>query len=85
MDSELPHCLWTPLFKAAALGEIDCIHLLLEFGADPYYEKSDGCIPIDLAIRNGHKEARELLQLSMDEIRANKRFDGCFITTIASH
>lgn len=52
----------TALHLAAMYGYIDCLDVLLEVGADPAHQDTNGNTPLDLAIRNNHLNAAQLLQ-----------------------
>jgi len=49
----------TPLHRASACGNLDCAHLLLERGAEPWARDKGGKTPIDVA---ASAEMRELIE-----------------------
>ncbi len=51
----------TPLCKAAAIGNVEAVRLLLERGADPSIQNSKGRTPLECAERAGHKEIVDML------------------------
>ena len=54
----------TVLHTAAAYGRIDCIRLLLSYGADPKTPTDDGQTPYDTAIECEEPDAAALLQFN---------------------
>ena len=50
------------LHTAAAYGRMECIRLLLLYGADPCAKNDDGQTPYDTAIECGETEAAEVLR-----------------------
>ncbi len=62
-----------PLLLAAHNGHTDCVHLLLEYGANPNSRGSDGT-PLIHAVRNSHVEiVRDLLRHGADPNLASNR------------
>ena len=53
---------WTPLHRAALLGELEVARVLLTHGADTISRTNDGKTPSDLARENGHIGIVELLR-----------------------
>jgi ankyrin repeat protein len=54
----------TVLHTAAAYGLVDCIRLLLRYGADPKALSDDGQTPYDTAIECEERDAAALLRIS---------------------
>ncbi|XP_037830664.1 cyclin-dependent kinase 4 inhibitor B [Kryptolebias marmoratus] len=52
----------SPLHDAAREGFTDTVKLLLQAQADPRARDSNGRLPADLALENGHTDIAELLQ-----------------------
>ncbi len=52
----------TPLCKAAAIGNVEAVQLLLERGADPSVQNSKGRTPLQCAEKAGHKEIAAVLE-----------------------
>jgi hypothetical protein len=52
----------TPLVVATLYGYVDCVGLLLQYGADPGVRGEDGCSALDLAMRRQQIVAVELLK-----------------------
>jgi ankyrin repeat protein len=53
---------WGPLLKAAGVGNVECVRLLLEHGADPSAQRrDDGATPLCWAAQLGHDEVVRLL------------------------
>ena len=50
-----------PLHQCAWNGHVDCVQLLLDFGADPNLINLDGFSPLHLAARRGNKDCLRLL------------------------
>ncbi|MEL7426757.1 MAG: ankyrin repeat domain-containing protein, partial [Bacteroidota bacterium] len=53
---------WTPLMEAAEAGDLVSINLLLEAGADPNRQNSDGKTALDVAQNMGHTAIVERLR-----------------------
>lgn len=49
----------TPLCKAAVIGNVDAVRLLLERGADRSIQNSKGRTPLECAERAGHRDCRD--------------------------
>ncbi|KAH8829542.1 hypothetical protein DL96DRAFT_1598558 [Flagelloscypha sp. PMI_526] len=54
---------WTPLMKAASLGEIAVVQLLLENGANSTSVRHDGATAYSLAVQSGHKDTASVFPL----------------------
>ena len=52
---------YTPLTRAAELGHLEAVRLLVDAGADPGRADSDGATPLTNAAMNGYLEAAQLL------------------------
>jgi ankyrin repeat protein len=53
---------WTPLFYACFYGHIECVKLLLTFGANPHFvSKLDGASPLYVALDQHHFDVCDLL------------------------
>ncbi len=50
--------------RAAAGGDVDSVHLLLAFGADPSAADGQGTTALDLAERKGRDEIADLIRIS---------------------
>lgn len=51
----------TPLHRAASAGHEEIVTLLLENGADPLLQDSDGLNALDRAVREGYGQIKEIL------------------------
>lgn len=52
----------TPLHWAGWTGNIESARLLLKFGANPYAKNNTGVTPIDLTVRQEHKQLEKLFR-----------------------
>lgn len=59
----------TPLFYAAASGNMEAIKLLLEMGVDFYHVDKNGDVARNLAFKENHKEAFEYMDNFVNEKR----------------
>ncbi|CAN6334847.1 unnamed protein product [Urochloa humidicola] len=64
----------TPVFRAAAEGEVSVLQYLLDHGGDPAIPDAMGFTPLHIAAENGHFEAiRLLLSKAVDADPLNSR------------
>jgi len=59
-------CGRTALYFAAMDGSTECVHVLLEHGADPLIRCKEGSAPLDVAILFEHIQVQELLEQAID-------------------
>lgn len=62
----------TPLALAAAAGQRDAVHALLQLDADPSRLNESGVAPIELAAANGHTEVVTMLAVALKESALKK-------------
>ena len=83
LPAELDRCFasgWTALGSVAAAGQVEMLQMLLEAGAKPAAQMSDGCDAIFLASQTGMEQAEDLLILwqnkheSANKVRGGSRF-----------
>ena len=52
---------WSMIFFATWKGRVDCLKLLIEYGASMDLKDNDGQMPVFIAAREGHLQCMELL------------------------
>jgi ankyrin repeat protein len=66
--SGIPDSLRTPLEMAAANGRAEILRLLIENGADLFYNDSDGHSALLLAQMNGHQQCSHILISAIEKV-----------------
>ncbi len=67
---------WTPLMVASMNGHVDCVHELLNHGADVTYFNSDGDYSLHLAAKHGHAQCIEGLIGHQAGVNQQNTFSG---------
>lgn len=63
----------TPLCSAAQGGNVSCVRLLLQAGANPKHTPANGFTPLDVATHLRRHDVAVLLQARIDEMEREQR------------
>lgn len=71
-----------PLNRAARIGDLEIVNLLLEFGADKFNSSSPGKLPLYFAVVNGNKDLFKTLSYSKEEVDKLESDKSCLIQEV---